>query len=116
MHEPDGEGLQITVLASPDLEPLPAAVEVATYRIALEAMTNVARHAEAHRCHVLLTRDEEVAIEVTDDGRGLPPTYRAGVGLNSMRERASEMGGVCTITRGGEAGTVVRARLPIHSA
>ena len=116
VHEPDGEGLQITVLASPDLEPLPAAVEVATYRIALEAMTNVARHAEAHRCHVLLTRDEEVAIEVTDDGRGLPPTYRAGVGLNSMRERASEMGGVCTITRGGEAGTVVRARLPIHPA
>jgi two-component system NarL family sensor kinase len=111
----DGAGLQVTVDASPDVEPLPAAVEVATYRIVLEALTNVARHAQARHCHVRISRGEEVLIEVTDDGRGLPSAYRAGVGLNSMRERASEMGGNCTITPGPESGTVVRARLPIHA-
>jgi len=112
----DGSRLEVTLEASPDLEPLPAAVEVATYRIVLEALTNVARHAHANRCRIRITRDDEVQIEVTDDGIGLPGAYRAGVGLNSMRERASEMGGICTINPGPGLGTIVEARLPVHSS
>ncbi len=111
----DGSRLEVTLEASPNLEPLPAAVEVATYRIVLEALTNVARHAHAHRCRIRITRGEALQIEVTDDGIGLPGAYRAGVGLNSMRERASEMGGICTIYPGPGTGTIVEARLPVHS-
>ena len=108
-----GEGMMVTVDASPHLEPLPAAVEVAAYRIVLEALTNVARHAHARNCQVRIDRESAVVIEVADDGRGFPPVYRAGVGLGSMRERASEVGGECTVGPAAGSGTVVRARLPL---
>ncbi len=95
---------------------LPAAVEVAAYRIALEAMTNAARHAGARRCTVLIgDGDGEVRIAVEDDGVGLPPQYRAGVGIASMRERASELGGRCTVERLVPSGTAVRATIPLDA-
>ena len=109
----DDQALTITVVSSPDIDPLPAAVEVAAYRVVLEALTNVARHAAATRCQVRLWRAEGLMVEVSDNGRGLPEIYRAGVGLSSMRERATELGGSCTITAGPNGGTVVRARFPI---
>lgn len=97
------------------LPPLPAAVEVAVYRIAQEALTNVVRHAEARNCLVRLTLDESaglLCLEVQDDGKGLPIKRQAGVGLNSMRERAEELGGTLTITPVPLGGTCVLARLP----
>jgi len=99
-----------------NLPPLPAAVEVAAYWIAQEALTNVARHARARTCHIHLSLDnnKEVRLEVTDDGVGLPANYRAGVGLTSMRERAAELGGTCTVTSiHSEGGTRVVAHLPL---
>lgn len=111
-----GQGPQITLEAPATLPPLPAAVEVATYRIALEAMTNVSRHAGAQHCSVRLSLADELDMEITDDGRGLPDTVRAGVGLTSMRERAEELGGTC-ITQalpGGGTGVMVRLPLPIN--
>ena len=77
---------------------LPAAVEVAAYRIASEALTNAVRHAGARRCDITLTADEALTVEVTDDGRGLPDDPIPGIGLSSMRERAEELGGSFTAT------------------
>jgi signal transduction histidine kinase len=97
------------------LPPLPAAVEVAAYRIVQEALTNVARHAQAHACTIHLTLDDEaLCLEISDDGRGLPAAPRAGVGLNSMRERAAELGGTWVIEPAQGRGTRVRARLPLR--
>ncbi len=92
---------------------LPAAVEVAAYRIALEAMTNVVRHSGAERATVRITVDGALTLEVADDGVGLPDGYRAGVGVGSMRERAAELGGRCTVAANSPHGTVVRASLPL---
>lgn len=107
-------GLNITVQAPERLPPLPAAVEVAAYRIAQEALTNVARHAQAKVCRVRLSLGGELELEITDDGIGLPEDRRAGVGLSSMRERAAELGGTCVVEPAGPAGgTRLLARLPL---
>jgi len=96
---------------------LPAAVEVAAYRIAVAAMTNVGRHASASRCWVTLTlADHQLTVLVEDDGRGLPADFRPGVGVLSMRERAGELGGVCIHEQRSGGGTRVRATLPVTGA
>lgn len=109
-------GLRVTVEAPEPLPPLPAAVEVAAFRIAQEALANVTRHARARTCLLCLQCGDELRLEVRDDGIGLPAQSHAGVGLRSMRERAEELGGKCraeTITTGG---TRVVARLPLTRA
>lgn len=116
-----GQGLHITVEAIPTtLPPLPAAIEAAGYRIALEALTNVARHARAQTCRVCLRLLEDkpwaLVVEVVDDGVGLPVPLQAGVGLISMRERAEELGGTCLVEAAVAGGTRVLARLPFASA
>jgi signal transduction histidine kinase len=108
-------GLRITVDAPEPLPPLPAAVEVACYRIAQEALTNVVRHAHARNCAVRLSVDNGLMIEVRDDGVGLPTVSRPGVGTVSMRERATELGGSCEIDTVPGGGTRVLARLPLPS-
>lgn len=107
------DGREFTVDAAEPLGPLPAAVEVAAFRIGAEAMTNAARHAAATRCLVRIRRDGDLTLEVVDDGRGLSRARRDGVGLDSMRERAAELGGDCRIDRLQERGTRVVARLPL---
>ena len=99
-----------------DLGALPAAVEVAAYRIAGEALTNVVRHAQASRATLrLAVEDDVLVLEVADDGVGMPADRQAGVGLASLRERAAELGGSTTISCPPDGGTVVRARLPLRS-
>jgi signal transduction histidine kinase len=110
------------------LPPLPAAVEAAAYRIALEALTNVYRHAQAKCCIVRFSfsaaeadaapaapgeASKSLLLEICDDGSGLPESYKPGVGLNSMKERAEEVGGECIIEPLPEGGTRVKARFPI---
>jgi signal transduction histidine kinase len=106
-------GLAVLVDIPEELPPLPAAVEVAAYHIAVEALINVVRHAHAHTCRIRLMVDTAVCVEISDDGRGLPAACRAGVGLQSMRERAAELGGTCTVAPIATGGTCVRARLPL---
>lgn len=111
------QGLRIGVKATPEtLPPLPAAVEVAAYRIVLEALTNVVRHAQAQTCRVRLSLLEGepcvLVVEIVDDGVGLPARLHAGVGLISMRERAEELGGACLVEAAVAGGTRVLARLP----
>jgi signal transduction histidine kinase len=106
-----------SVAADDDLEPLPAAVEVAAYRIVIEAVANAVRHSGARSCAVSLHRDPgELRIEVCDMGVGLPPSPEPGVGLGSMRERAEELGGTCTVSSGPDNGTVVSVRLPLSTS
>jgi signal transduction histidine kinase len=107
------DGLQVTVIAPDQLPPLSAAVEVAAYRIAQEALTNVARHAQAQHCRVCVTLDDMLQLEIADDGVGIARERHAGVGLNAMRERASELGETCVVEWGPQGGTRVVARLPI---
>lgn len=112
----DTAGLRAKVEAPDELPPLPAAVEVAAYRIATEALNNVARHAGARNCAVHLefdTMSGMLSLEITDDGRGIAQEDRGlGVGLSSMRERAEELGGACVVESLPSGGTCVRARLP----
>jgi len=117
-HARDGAGGLTTgppvIIDAPEsLPPLSAAVEVAAYRIAQEALTNVVRHARARTCWIRITLDERLSVEIRDDGVGLSTAHRQGVGLRSMRERASEVGGVCVIEPGPEGGTCVLALLPL---
>ncbi|HSM54885.1 MAG TPA: histidine kinase, partial [Candidatus Sulfomarinibacteraceae bacterium] len=111
-------GLSITVEAPSSLPPLPAAVEVAAYRIAQEAVNNVLRHAQADTCTVRLamvqaSEPQALRVEIADDGRGIAPDYRAGVGLQSMRERAAELGGSFDVESPSGGGTRVTAVLPL---
>ncbi|MFN8441624.1 MAG: histidine kinase [Caldilineaceae bacterium] len=120
-------GLQIEVQAPDPLPNLPAAVEVAAYRIVQEAMTNVVRHAQAQRCvvHIAYCGEETASslpskpaatlkVEICDDGIGLSAQRRAGVGTSSMRERAEELGGTLLIAPQPTGGTRVAASLPIE--
>lgn len=117
-HTLHGQGptpLDMVIEAPDDLPPLPAAIEVAVYRIALEALTNVQRHAQAQHCLVRLklTQTGIVCLDIEDDGCGLTREYHAGVGITSMRERAAELGGECTITSRQTGGTQVQVWLPL---
>jgi signal transduction histidine kinase len=92
---------------------LPAAVEVAAYRIVSEALANVVKHAGAHHVDVRLEGDATaLTVTVADDGRGIGPDVTAGVGLLSLRERAEELGGRCEVTCPEAGGTTVHAVLP----
>ena len=108
-----GSGPVTTILAG-DLGQLSAAVEVAAYRIAGEALTNVVRHASATTATVRLsTEDDRLVVEVADDGVGIAEEAEAGVGLVSLRERAAELGGRTEVSCPAGGGTVVRAWLPL---
>lgn len=110
-------GVAFTATTADDLPTLPAAVEVAVYRIAQEAMTNVVKHAHARHCAVTLSGgDQALSLEVCDDGRGIAPTRTSGVGFSSMRERAEELGGAFTTAAAANGGTTVWARLPLRSS
>jgi signal transduction histidine kinase len=89
-----------------------AAVEVAAYRIAGEALTNAVRHSRAPSCRVRLRVDDAVRLDVVDNGSGLS-SARSGTGLRSMEERAVEVGGRCTVTSEPGGGTRVSAVLPL---
>jgi signal transduction histidine kinase len=109
------EQVAISLDAPDGLPELSAAVEVAIYRIAQEALTNAVRHAQALRCELTLVLDEEsgvLTLSIQDDGCGLPPSRGVGVGLVSMRERAEELGGTWSIAPVESGGTRVLVRLP----
>ncbi|WP_214102709.1 sensor histidine kinase [Acrocarpospora catenulata] len=108
--------LAITVTVTGDLGMLPAAVEVAAYRIASEAVLNVVRHAGAGRCDLRLSLGvDALEVEVADDGAGVPSGALVGVGVLGMRERAEELGGHCSVSSRAAGGTRVHAVLPLRA-
>jgi signal transduction histidine kinase len=105
--------VEITTTPHP-LPALPAAVEVAVYRIAQEAITNVIRHTQAKNCRVAITaHNQHLDLTIADDGPGFPPEFHFGVGLNSMRERAEELGGHIRFENQPQGGTQVQVWLPL---
>jgi signal transduction histidine kinase len=111
-----GGDLGFDVDIDDDLGSLSAAVDAAAYRIISEALANAVRHAAGSVCRVRVQRESSVLrLEVVDDGVGLGDVVQAGVGLRSMRERAAEVGGVCTVAPGPGGGTAVRADLPVEA-
>jgi two-component system NarL family sensor kinase len=109
---------QGTLKVQVDGSPLPALstdVEIAAYRIVLEAVTNTTRHARAGQCLIRVSAaDGQLRLAVHDDGVGLHATpHRAGLGLRSMAERATELGGSCTVGAAATGGTLVTALLPL---
>src|SRR5215218_5670836 len=112
-------GLRVSVDNPQELSQLPAAVEVACYRIAQLALANVVRHARASHCSIRIRLDEEagvLSVEVEDDGRGIRDDDRAGVGMISMRERTEELGGRCVVKPLAGGGTLLGAVLPFQTA
>jgi two-component system NarL family sensor kinase len=112
---PSRRSPEIVVEGSGDVGELPAAVEVAAFRIATEAVTNTVRHAQAQHCDVRLTlkHDNTLVVEITDDGLGLPRHYEPGAGINSMREHAEELGGLLLVEPLPGGGTRIHAELPL---
>ncbi|MGW5265389.1 sensor histidine kinase [Microbispora sp. NPDC004025] len=107
-------GPAVAVRVPEPLPELPAAVEVAAYRIAQEALANALRHAGARSIEIVVRIDRDgLVLRVRDDGRGLPEPLVEGVGSGSMRERAAELGGVLRRTSASGAGTTVEAVLPL---
>jgi two-component system, NarL family, sensor kinase len=111
-HPSAQSGVVVTV--QPDRLPdLPAAVEVALYRIASEAIHNAVRHSGGHQCRVtIVVAAEEVRMCISDDGRGLPDPLIEGVGVSAIRERAAELGGTVELTNSG--GTTVTTLIPLR--
>jgi signal transduction histidine kinase len=109
----DGDGGRVEVRVPDDLPDMPAAVESSAYRIAAEAVANSLRHGRPTRCVVEVSAtDSWLTVEVSDDGCGFGQETASGVGLQSMHERTSEVGGDLAIRSGPGIGTRVVARLP----
>jgi two-component system, NarL family, sensor kinase len=107
----DGEAVDVKLDVPGDMPPLPPAVEVATYRVATEALTNVVRHSKATEALVRVSVGDRLEVSVTDDG---PPNGRwsPGVGLTAMRERVTELGGEFEAGPSATGGQVV-ASIPL---
>jgi signal transduction histidine kinase len=106
-------GVAAELRATGDDRALPAAVEVAIYRIVEEALTNIARHAAARRVTVTLAIGAAVELAIADDGQGLPARREPGVGVHSMRERSEELGGAFAIGPAAGGGTRVDVTIPL---
>ncbi len=115
-------GIGVSVrLSEPSSGRLPEAVETTLYRIAQEALTNVARHSGAKHIDVIVTRGpSNVRMSVADDGRGFDPALvmtkandRGNFGLSSMSERAALLNGAMAIESHTGAGTTLTVDIPL---
>ncbi|QBD76712.1 hypothetical protein EPA93_12135 [Ktedonosporobacter rubrisoli] len=107
--------LKVIVQAPETLQALPAAVEVAAYRIIQEGLMNVVKHAKANICWIRLSAADVLQVEIIDDGIGISAAPHMGIGSLSMRERAEEIGGTCVIESNNGVGTRVCARFPLRT-
>jgi signal transduction histidine kinase len=99
-----------------ELPRLPDTIELCCYRLAQEALTNAARHAQAHRVRVSLhQRDQLLTLRIEDDGKGFSPSGRIGLGLVGARERIAALSGSLELISAPGAGTRLTASLPLEA-
>ena len=109
------QNVQVSLDAPESFPTLPAAVEVAVYRVVLESLANVIKHAQATVCTIRLALlVNALTVEVQDNGLGRPVGYHAGVGMTAMYERAAELGGTCVVEDAAPSGTRVYASFPLE--
>ncbi|MFI0776996.1 sensor histidine kinase [Streptomyces sp. NPDC021212] len=110
-----GAGVRVDVRCTGEQRPVPADIDLSAYRIVQEALTNVVRHAATGRCRVAIDYgDEELSVEIVDDGRGATDNGSAhGFGIIGMRERAGLLGGHLSAGPRPEGGFRVATRLPL---
>ena len=110
-------GLPVEITVEGEATELPPGIDVSAYRIVQEALTNALKHAGPARAHVFLRyRDDELEIEILDDGTGATAIAGSGFGLDGMRERVEVYGGALESGRRPEGGYALRARLPLGSS
>jgi signal transduction histidine kinase len=108
-----GLAAELTVEGTP--RPLATSIDLSAYRIVQEALTNALRHARANRAEVVVCYGaHDIQVEVTDDGRGPPPSagLSQGAGMIGMRERVALFGGELSVGPRPQGGYAVRVRLP----
>jgi two-component system sensor histidine kinase UhpB len=109
-------GLAVSCEIDPGLPELSPDTELVIYRVAQEALTNVARHSGSERAELKVQRDhDEVTLTVRDSGRGLPADVADGSGIRGMRERAALVGASLEV-RNGVSGAEVRLQVPAEVA
>jgi signal transduction histidine kinase len=92
----------------------PPDAEAAAWFVVAEALTNTVKHAAARRVQVTLGRlDGRLAVAVSDDGRGFDPAAARGLGLSSLADRMSIVGGTLRIDSRPGAGSTLRAEVPL---
>jgi signal transduction histidine kinase len=92
-------------------------VKSATFRILQEALTNVARHAQAQTVHTLLSiSEDQLELTIRDDGIGLQQKRKGGMGMIGMRERALSLGGKLRFASNADGGTTVSLHLPLKAS
>jgi len=107
-------GVEINLNLPEQLPTLTAAVEVAAFRIMQTSLDNVIKHAHATHCDVrLAVTDDDLTIDILDNGVGIAVDYKAGVGLTAMRERAEELGGTFAVSPVKPQGTHLSVSIPL---
>jgi PAS domain S-box-containing protein len=112
----DRTGVPVDLAVAGDLDDVDETILAGLEATLTEALSNVARHAAAQRVTVTVEVDEDVSLEVTDDGIGVAPTRSPGFGLRNIEARAEQLGGEFSITADPGGGTRVRWRVPGHAA
>ncbi len=109
-------GLAVTLETEVVEERLSKDMSTAAFRVLQEALTNIARHAEATEVRVdMVTTDSDLVLKVLDNGKGLQvDPGRRSLGLVGMRERARQLGGSVTVLNGPDQGVLVEMRLPLR--
>jgi signal transduction histidine kinase len=111
-HQFAGSPLRVEIEVPAEDQQLHAAIEVATYRIVQEGITNAIKHSNGSHCKVTVaTNNGNLFITIQDDGVGIPDNRRIGIGLHSMKERADEVDGTFLIKK--ELGTIIQVTLPL---
>jgi signal transduction histidine kinase len=105
--------IDFTVHAPPQLPELTAAAAGTAYRVIAESLANVVRHSRATTCALTITQqDDQLSIQITDDGCGFDPAPSTGMGLRNMNLRAQSAHGALTVTSSPAAGTTVALEIP----